>query len=498
MSFDRKYGNFEKSKRFTVEIMNYFPKIELPSWKSTKEFIWNHRYKLIGAGVAGTAVVAWYTDIFGITTTKDRHLIDNVDNLPNELNSSSNKKKKNRKVMNPGLRSRLLLRVRKHFDVAVNDFLPTLRMKINEVVDISTAIKQIKELRASGNGVDSILSEEQLWDEIKITSFSIMLVTTYMMSLVCVLLRVQFHILARSAPLPTKTKYDNDNNNINNTNNRNNTNINNNNNENRHNNDLLNEQDFKELIDSTYHHLFEQGLQHCAELIRTAVTKELHTWIVRDRVSVHWNDFNEVLMRVRRHVDSDLKTFVATVALPNNNDSSFNKKNEKEEEKKSVQKRNINKSTTTSSNNINNTNNDDKACSLILSQTWDIVESPMFCAVLAEAVTISFKYSMDEMQKHAFTPDGEGLSSNVAVPTHTPPLASLLPALKNVSSKVLPSAGVSACVRDIAGGPYLDALCTAVFDSPLEDGSISVLDDDMMTDHGGSILNGFSGMGRHS
>ena len=92
VSFDRKYGNFEKSKRFTVEIMNYFPKIELPSWKSTKEFIWNHRYKLIGAGVAGTAVVAWYTDIFGITTTKDRHLIDNVDNLPNELNSSSNKK----------------------------------------------------------------------------------------------------------------------------------------------------------------------------------------------------------------------------------------------------------------------------------------------------------------------------------------------------------------------------------------------------------------------
>ena len=53
------------------------------------------------------------------------------------------------------------------------------------------------------------------------------------------------------------------------------------------------------------------------------------------------------------------------------------------------------------------------------------------------------------------------------VPQRTPPLASLLPQIKAVANRLLPGEEVSLdVVRDLVSGPYLDTLCTAVFDSP--------------------------------
>ena len=48
--------------------------------------------------------------------------------------------------------------------------------------------------------MESILSEEKLWEEIKVSSVSLLIVSVYMMSLVCILLRIQLHIIARNAP----------------------------------------------------------------------------------------------------------------------------------------------------------------------------------------------------------------------------------------------------------------------------------------------------------
>ena len=45
-------------------------------------------------------------------------------------------------------KSRLLMRIRRQFDMACAQFIPTLKAKIVEVVDITNAVRQIKEIRA--------------------------------------------------------------------------------------------------------------------------------------------------------------------------------------------------------------------------------------------------------------------------------------------------------------------------------------------------------------
>ena len=118
----------------------------------------------------------------------------------------------------------------------------------------------------------------------------------------------------------------------------------------------------------------------------------------------------------------------------------------------------------------------------------------MFTAVVAEATKTAFKIALDNLKLTVFSPDTTVVNSQV--PLHTPALASLLPAMKTISSKFLPLSSASNYVKDIIGGPYLDALCTAVFDCELSSGGSGGSGGDMMwsdyksvTD-GGSLLGG--------
>ena len=79
----------------------------------------------------------------------------------------------------------------------MHHFLPTLKLKINEVVDVNNAVRKIKETVLTTARVAATLPwiSARLWNEIKVSSITILFVTVYMESIVCTL-RILLHVVA--------------------------------------------------------------------------------------------------------------------------------------------------------------------------------------------------------------------------------------------------------------------------------------------------------------
>jgi hypothetical protein len=88
-----------------------------------------------------------------------------------------------------------LAKIRRQFENARQKFLPTLRVKIFEVVDCSDTIQELRRLRSTSSASLQRDAEEALWEKIKIQSISIMFVSVYMTCVVCTVLKLQFHLL---------------------------------------------------------------------------------------------------------------------------------------------------------------------------------------------------------------------------------------------------------------------------------------------------------------
>jgi hypothetical protein len=104
----------------------------------TGRYLWRHRNKIAAGGVIVAAGVAIYSYISIQNDLEKEKLL---------LESGRREKS----PFKPENRLRMLLKIRKQFDFAMKQFLPTMRMKILEVVDISTAIRKIKELKMSAS-----------------------------------------------------------------------------------------------------------------------------------------------------------------------------------------------------------------------------------------------------------------------------------------------------------------------------------------------------------
>jgi len=113
--------------------------------ESVGHFAWKNRGKLTIAAAVGIGVAVYYSynSSSSSSSSKDRRLnsaSNQNEALLESLGSSSSSSRE---------KSRLLYRARKQFDLVCLQFLSTLRGRIIDVVDISSAIRQIKELRAS-------------------------------------------------------------------------------------------------------------------------------------------------------------------------------------------------------------------------------------------------------------------------------------------------------------------------------------------------------------
>jgi len=426
----------------------------MESLKEVGRYLYRHKNKLaIAAAVAiGTAVYYHYysNNSNSINNINDINEENDEDEDEYEYNQHTNHRQRairnisSRNVVHDsamkGMRSKYMLRIRKQFDSYAKQFLPTLRIKIKEVVDVSSAIRKIKELRNSpeGHGQEEIM----LWEEIKVHSFTMLFVTSYMISAMVVLLRIQLHILARqlrqlnlesnrngssllSTPLPSSSSSSSSSVHHDELNGLDNT---------------LGAEMFTQLIEGTYQQLFNTGLISLAKLVKQRIANILSEWTISKKLKVEYDELLETMLTVRRSLEENITELISMIMIPENSD-------------------NINN--TTQSYNKLSTYND--TAQQLISQTWDVVESPMFVTVFSEATEICFKRIFDNLKRNIFADTSDYSSSGSSL--RSPPLASVLPQLKAICSRLLPDDTICPDVKEIYSGPSLDALCVSIFDA---------------------------------
>jgi hypothetical protein len=216
---------------------------------------------------------------------------------------SYSQRKTNQRILSKSTnRSRLLLRVRRQFDLACRSFLPTLKKKIFEIVDMNQTIQKIKELRASiraskpENSAPTVPdAEDQLWEDVKVSAFAQLLLTLYLLPAITTLLRIQLHILARS--FINKPNNDMDNNSgspfLRQLEEQ----------ENHSSNDIDGEM-FKFLVEGTYKQLFSKGLKSFASGILERTKEDMkEEWNVKEKVKVEFDELRSLFMTIRKNLE---------------------------------------------------------------------------------------------------------------------------------------------------------------------------------------------------
>ena len=397
-------------------------------WRNVKEFVWNNRAK-----IAATAVVAVGVTLYATYTTSSR---------PVYVRESSQNNKNEKNSIKPSMmRSRLLLRLRKMFEVNALKIFPTLNVCINKIVDIDSALRAIREFRKlkkensdsleytennnpeAGNDDDK---ESFLWEELKIQAFTILYVTAYMLSVTCVLLRIQLHLLGRytkkkdiSSTNAFNTSADNSYDSIN----------------------------FEALIRNTYEYLLDAGLSNFAGKVRIAVVDNVRNWVPNGKKAkrLTFAELYEMNKSIRATIETDMALLVKSMIIPDDSAPDTSRSLFMGGEISSVH--------------------------TIQNQTWDIVESPMFIVVLNEVLETCFTHIFDSLQRDVFSSD-ESDSLDSRMTANSIYLASLLPQLSLIASRMLPQDNISNTLREISSGIALDSFCVAITDSYF-DGEIS-------------------------
>ena len=166
-------------------------------------------------------------------------------------------------------------------------------------------MRSIKELRtrASKDDVKSVSFtqdyerlEKELWDDIKVASFTIMIVSAYMLSSVCILLKVQLYVLARSLLIQQEDNnshpMDNDSSF-----------------------DSLDNDMFRSLVEGTYKHLYSDGIQLFVAKVRESVSTHLKEWIVKDKLEVHSEELLHVFTSIRSDIEADERNIIDMIFM---------------------------------------------------------------------------------------------------------------------------------------------------------------------------------------
>ena len=244
------------------------------SFQGFQQYLWKHRGKV---ALAAAAVVA--TGVFISTTTWSNTENNNKEKQTNQIAPPIDESK-----LEQSMRKKLLL-IRQQLETSSSQILPTLRLKITQVVDVLQTIKLIKELRLNNKNTSittnttTDMNENELWEEIKVLSFTLWFVSIYLTCAISILLRIQLFLLAKSDHI--------------------NLNI-----------DQLNN-----IISRTYTHIFDYGIQHITDLTRAYVTKQLIDWTVRENTSVTYEELNGFVYKVRHYIEVECKDLITTLII---------------------------------------------------------------------------------------------------------------------------------------------------------------------------------------
>ena len=201
--------------------------------------------------------------------------------LTDEENNKNNKTKNISSTVT--ISSQKLVYIRQQFDAASLQIFPTLRIKITEIVDVLQTIRQIKELRIKSDMAHNgnVETENQLWEEIKILSFTLWFTSIYATCATCLLLRIQLFLLARNENSLKQ----------------------------------ISREEFESLINDSYSHLFEKGIIDFVEVLKSFVTKSLSDCTVKDKTSYQYDEFNLFIMKARHYIERESKTLTLSLIM---------------------------------------------------------------------------------------------------------------------------------------------------------------------------------------
>eukprot|EP01042_Synura_sphagnicola_P033211 gene33211-42670_t len=157
----------------------------------------------------------------------------------------------------------------------------------------NTTISMEATATASSSSSDT---EAQLWGEVKLSSFTLLFVSTYVLCGLTTLLKVQLHVLARAilrgeGPALESLGATGDN----------------------ADDIVMYARDsalLKKFIEGTFRTMFSTGLQRFANDVRQRLQYLLRDWVVKERMRVDFEDMLQLLNTVRRNFGSDFDTLM--------------------------------------------------------------------------------------------------------------------------------------------------------------------------------------------
>ena len=255
---------------------------------NVRDYLNKNRGRIAFAAIAVIAVSAYYH----YTSSAEVKAVEEC-NVENAEVAKSTSKVAISEVISNGIKdddddagmhnTKMLIKIRSQFDTAALHFLPTLRMKIFEIVDIELTVRKLKDLRSS-TIADKMILEDDLWNELKISSFTVLFVTAYMLSAVCVLIRIQLHVIAKSLLLEAV--------------------------------DLESIDDiFSSLIEKTFQHVMGAGLATFSNIVRNLVTDSLRSWVVKEKLNVTFQEVMEIIAKMRKLLETDFASLISTMII---------------------------------------------------------------------------------------------------------------------------------------------------------------------------------------
>eukprot|EP01039_Chlorochromonas_danica_P013575 gene13575-15740_t len=304
-----------------------------------------------------------------------------------------------------GLKARLLLRIRKQFDMSIRIFIPTLRKSIFDLIDITQPVKQIKQLRANNSTNSSASSssssdtEAQLWEEVKLSSFTMLFVSTYVLCGLTTLLKVQLHVLARAilrgeGPALESLGTTGDN----------------------ADDIVMYARDsalLKIFIEGTFRTMFSTGLQRFANDVRQRLQYLLRDWVVKERMRVDFEDMLQLLNTVRRDFESDFDTLMRNLFCETAPEAvyAYHGLGVSDRAPSSSSGR-----TTWGPGNHNNKKDDPRA-ERLLTQLRHAIDNPLFSVVYRESADAAFRMVVDNLRRFVFLSSSELLTPMASQPT---------------------------------------------------------------------------------
>jgi len=168
----------------------------MDSLDSIGKFLWRNKDKIIltGALLGSVGLLYYYNSNVSNAMLEEWSHAEGVEE-DTDRSLSEDDMFINRARQLPEVKKAQLVKIRRQFENARQKFLPTLRVKIFEVVDCSDTIQELRRLRSTSSASLQRDAEEALWEKIKIQSISILFVSVYMSCVVCTVLKLQFHLL---------------------------------------------------------------------------------------------------------------------------------------------------------------------------------------------------------------------------------------------------------------------------------------------------------------